>query len=162
MPPSLRTRQKWTAISNAAAKGTAAGVITLRSVMLAEGMLRAMILAKTKLAAVVLLAVGLVVGGAGILTHRILIAQSAEPYPMPQSAAIASRVDPPESDEKKPARTDGYGDPLPPGALARIGTLRWRLSRLSSGRWVIHWHGGRSWSRRWRGKTERLRDPCER
>src|SRR5262245_17803634 len=33
----------------------------------------------------------------------------------------AARAEPPE-----PARTDLYGDPLPPGAVLRLGTVRWR------------------------------------
>jgi WD40 repeat protein len=48
-----------------------------------------------------------------------------------------------------PARTDLYGDPLPAGAVARMGTLRLRnpraISRLvvaPDGRTLASWHGG--------------------
>ncbi|HZY83981.1 MAG TPA: hypothetical protein VFE78_04070, partial [Gemmataceae bacterium] len=31
-----------------------------------------------------------------------------------------------EAPPDRPARVDRYGDPLPPGAVARLGTSRWR------------------------------------
>src|SRR5262249_57664947 len=36
----------------------------------------------------------------------------------------AREADLPRAEEAKPGRTDLYGDPLPPGAVARVGSLR--------------------------------------
>src|SRR5262245_4127107 len=44
--------------------------------------------------------------------------------PLLLAASSPARSEPPE--EKKPPRVDLYGDPLPEGALARLGSARWR------------------------------------
>src|SRR5262245_15565470 len=50
------------------------------------------------------------------------------PLVLALAAGSLSRAEPQElaPKEQKPARTDRHGDPLPPGAVARLGAARWR------------------------------------
>jgi RNA polymerase sigma factor (sigma-70 family) len=62
---------------------------------------------------------------------------SGDPGPRPRDAepVVAAPAEPPAS-----GRTDRYGDPLPPGALARLGTARLRASEHA--RWLACLPGG--------------------
>jgi RNA polymerase sigma factor (sigma-70 family) len=104
-----------------AAGQTAAGAVSLRGFALAEGVLKAMLLKKlTNLAAVVLLACLF-----GLAASAWVVAQTKA-----ESATPTGKVaDENEGKAKAPARepkVDRYGDPLPDGAVARLGTVRWR------------------------------------
>ncbi len=76
---------------------------------------------KVKMAALRILVLSLGAGGVGVLAHRPLAGKQAE---APQSLAPA------KVQGERTARTDSYGDPLPPGALARWGTIRLRHAGL--------------------------------
>lgn len=51
------------------------------------------------------------------------------------SEVLAATAPPPKSAKQPPPRTDRFGDPLPAGAVARIGTVRWWCGRIH-GEWV--------------------------
>ncbi len=87
-------------------------LVSARVLELAKGSLRAMTLTRMKIAAALVLTLGLV-SGAGVLAY---------PRPAPPAAAppVAER---PAAERPK---TDRYGDPLPEGAVARLGTVRFR------------------------------------
>ncbi|SRR5579883_1972942 len=82
---------------------------------LASGILPALKLRIIGLALVLLTAVGL-----GTVLSFL-------PFPIAEKAAPSTPAAPPAQAKDEPRR-DRYGDPLPPGAIARLGTQRWRAS----------------------------------
>jgi RNA polymerase sigma factor (sigma-70 family) len=95
-----------------------AGSVSARAAALAEGGLKQGVLARVKAGLVLLLAAGAVTAGWGA---RVLQGPAAPPTP-PAAAEEKPAGDP----ERSTALTDLYGDPLPAGALARLGTVRLR------------------------------------
>jgi RNA polymerase sigma factor (sigma-70 family) len=91
-----------------ASGNTVAGGISPRAIALAEGGLNTMIHTKTWSVAVAMLAVATVLGGAGVLLR------AKDDGPKPPTTLV-----------EKPL-VDLFGDPLPRGAIARLGTVRFR------------------------------------
>ncbi|MCI0742591.1 MAG: sigma-70 family RNA polymerase sigma factor [Gemmataceae bacterium] len=102
------------------AAGQSASVLSAKAIALAEGICEGLSATKAKLIAVLLILSTLVAAGAGALVQK------------PTDAATPRRVAPhaiellPEDENAALARTDVHGDPLPPGALLRFGTVRFR------------------------------------
>jgi RNA polymerase sigma factor (sigma-70 family) len=109
----------------AAGKSLGCGEVLAGSATLAEAALKRMFLAKPKTVSLLLLVFGIVAGGAGLLSQHALTAnhagetQAAGPEaPTPVTGKVPS--------DQQQVPTDVYGDPLPPRALARLGTIRFR------------------------------------
>src|SRR5262249_32613651 len=96
-----------------------AGAVSPPVATLAQGVLQAMSIARLKTLAMLVLALGLLATGAGLAAPHFLTLKP----PQSESAASASSD---KAKIEKTERTDLYGDPLPPGALARMGTVRFR------------------------------------
>src|SRR5262249_21128492 len=99
-----------TAARFAGSGGDGAGV-SARVAALAEAALRGVTATRLKVAALVF--VVCLAAGLGVLAGQPLTPRTPP-----------AKADPTEA---KPPRTDLLGDPLPPGALARMGTVRFRL-----------------------------------
>jgi RNA polymerase sigma factor (sigma-70 family) len=116
MPAALVGATARAALAFAAGRG--AGVSD-RVLLLARAGLRGLAAARVRLAAVLLLAAGVVFAGAGMLAHQVLAARQPD---------AGQEADPPgtQAEGEAPARSDRYGDPLPDGVLTRLGTMRLR------------------------------------
>jgi RNA polymerase sigma factor (sigma-70 family) len=94
-----------------------------RASVWADRVIRTMAVARLKLAALFVSAVGVLLAGVTAVGLHMLAAPPGE----------TNADDRPEGTTRSvsagPERADAYGDPLPPGALARIGTVRLRHSQ---------------------------------
>jgi WD40 repeat protein len=102
---------------------TVAGTVSPPVATLAQGVLQAMHLAKLKTMALVVVALGLLAAGAGLAAPHFLARK-------PPEKEIAVNAPPEQPKSEKAERKDLYGDPLPPGALVRMGTVRFRHPNL--------------------------------
>jgi RNA polymerase sigma factor (sigma-70 family) len=89
---------------------------------LAEGVIKGMTLARTGTATAMVFAMSFLALGVGLLAAPLRETlerptEQAEPH------TFAAK---PVANEPGPARVDQFGDPLPPGAIARLGTVRFR------------------------------------
>jgi WD40 repeat protein len=130
LPPLLVT----STVRNASVFATksAAAAIPARVTDLASGLLKAMSAAKLKGFAVVLIAVGLAAVGGGVGAKNLLVShgEQGEQVPVPAVTAVATAQQEPKRSARE--RRDNYGDLLPAGAVARLGTQRFRHGGLTT------------------------------
>src|SRR5262245_7088195 len=103
----------------AAAKALTAGIVSSQVAALLKGALQAMSLTKRKLALTFVLGLVLLGAGAGMAAY----AAFANKPPQGSRELQASARDDKPAPQAKPSRVDLYGDLLPRGALARLGTV---------------------------------------
>ncbi len=94
-------------------------------VALAEAAVPAWMVGKGKAAALLIL---LVMGTAGAIGHTLTAKPQAISAPQPAKAVAE-----PKQPQPPQVRLDRHGDPLPEGAIARLGTVRWRLGYAGGG-----------------------------
>jgi RNA polymerase sigma factor (sigma-70 family) len=106
----------------AAGRTFAAGAVSARVAGLAEAVRRALAASRLKAAVALALALAVLAGAAGLIAQQV---RGAKPP--------ATDVSRPGPKPQSPAREDWNGDPLPPGALARLGTVRLRHGGIHVG-----------------------------
>src|SRR5262249_6681764 len=116
--PAGLTNSTLRAVLRAAARQSTAGLVSARAVILVEGAMQSMTKIKLSLALLLFLAAGTTLAGV-----RSALPAGATAIPPGEGVPRARGGNHP-APAKHPAARDALGDPLPPTALARLGTAR--------------------------------------
>jgi RNA polymerase sigma factor (sigma-70 family) len=112
-----------------AARAGGDGTVAAEVVAIAEEGIRSMAVSKAKVVLGLLVVLGIVAAGVGALARP----QPASGQREEKQVGGPREQGPPKPQAEKQAPIDLHGDALPDGALARLGTLRWRAgSELDS------------------------------
>jgi RNA polymerase sigma factor (sigma-70 family) len=125
LPAALVETTRRTARTVALGAVDVAGPTSSRVTRLVEGALNGMNASRLPRKAVLVLMLGLTGAGIGMLSYP-----AATPQPEPKDTARTESADARQPRPEATGRSDRYGDPLPPGALARLGTARLRHDHI--------------------------------
>ncbi len=141
VPVALSASTGKAALLVSAGRAAAAGLISTQVALLTEGVLKAMLVSKLKVAAVALVAVGMLGAGAGVLGQRLgaggdEVAQEA-PKPAPAKPRTDDPAPPPQEKPEPPPIADTVLPPLkepdlspfPPELKSRPQVMRWLLDQ---------------------------------
>ncbi len=108
-----------------------AGNVPTTVAFLTKGILNTMALSKLKAGAALVVTACVLFTGAGWAAHQVLANKPAEEQRKDEPQSAAKKPETAKADEAKLAKKDFYGDPLPPGVLARMGSVQLRHSHAT-------------------------------
>jgi RNA polymerase sigma factor (sigma-70 family) len=127
VPPLLAISTLRAAMGFALGSGMPVGSVSVQAATLAEGMLRNMLAIKVKTGVTAVLAITMLAGaGLGGFQWSRAKPQAVARVPDGEKKRVGEKADDSKKTREEHVRSDLYGDPLPPGAIARMGTVRFR------------------------------------
>ncbi|HLN32722.1 MAG TPA: sigma-70 family RNA polymerase sigma factor [Gemmataceae bacterium] len=126
VPASLATSTLKAAVNFAAGSGPTSAGLSVEASKLAQQLVKSMLATKLKMAMGMILATCLLVLGVGVAARQMTAGTPTETDLTDLSDLATFVQDNATQARDAPARIDRYGDPLPAGALARLGTVRLR------------------------------------